>query len=268
MSSGKKRSQARPTTSSTSTRPTLLLRESVEPARWSPSTKSSSSGMTHSLAPLGQGRLVLAADRIVVRVGGLIDTGAIDPDGPITDIDLLAGHADDALDVRGRVAVSVGMEDDDVATRIVIEPRCDLVDEQVLALLQRIDHGALLHAEGLHDEGGDDQVQDHRQADGRDDLDDRVDGLRPLSRRFCFLDRRVVLVQAGIGLRGAAHVAEQGADGGDDRGEQRNLVDHAAVVAMFTAVPALLRVFNFMVMRAMDVKTVFRHFRLLRYCDR
>jgi hypothetical protein len=41
-----------------------------------------------------------------------------------------------------------------------------------------------------------------------------------------------------------------------DGGEHRNLVDHAAVLTMLAAMTTLLRVFQFVVVRAMHVKTM------------
>ena len=56
----------------------------------------------------------------------------------------------------------------------------------------------------------------------------------PLVRGFGLLDRRLVLVQAGVGLRQAAHVGEQRADGGDDRGRHREPPGHAVRLGLAT----------------------------------
>jgi hypothetical protein len=77
----------------------------------------------------------------------------------------------------------------------------------------------------------------------------------PLVGGFGLLDGGIVLVDAGVGLGGAAHVAEDGAHGGDDGGEHRDLVDHAARLPV-PAVAALLGMLEFVVVRAVNVKTV------------
>jgi hypothetical protein len=69
---------------------------------------------------------------------------------------------------------------------------------------------------------------------------------------FCLLNGCIVFVQTSRGLCGATHVAKDRTHGGDDGGEHRDLVGKA--VAM-----AFSRMFKFVVVWAVDVKTVFRH---------
>ena len=79
-------------------------------------------------------------------------------------IDRVAGDADDALDVgRSRRVLPARrrIEDDDVASMVVIEVGRELVDENVLTWHQRVLHGGLLDLVGLGDEELDDQEEDN-----------------------------------------------------------------------------------------------------------
>lgn len=49
---------------------------------------------------------------------------------------------------------------------------------------------------------------------------------------FGLLDRRLVLAQAGTGLRGAARVGEQRTDGGEYRADDGDLPGHAGGFAL------------------------------------
>ena len=109
VSSGKKLSQARPTTSSTSTRPTLARRESVEPPAVVP--KHEERALRH--VPLGgltrgQRGLVLSRGRVDVGVGILLEADAVDPDRAVLDLDVLAADPDDTLDEGRLVALAPG----------------------------------------------------------------------------------------------------------------------------------------------------------------
>ena len=115
-------------------------------------------------------------DRVPVRVVVLVEPDAVDPDRAVADLDVLTADGDDALDEGRLVALALGVEDDDVAPRVVVEARRELVDEQVLLGLEGVEHGLLLDAEGLDDERRDDEVEDDRETDRGDDLDDGIEG--------------------------------------------------------------------------------------------
>jgi len=88
----------------------------------------------------------------------------------------------------------------------------------------------------------------------------------PLVGGFGLLDGGVVLVDARVGLRGAAHVREDGAEGGDDGRAHGDLARHAhaagvlrcgvCVMALAVAVAARCGVFEFVIVRAVHVKAV------------
>ena len=80
------------------------------------------------------------------------------------------------------------------------------------------------------------------------------------NRKLGLLDRRFVLEQAGVGLRGAAHVAEQRTDGGEDGCHDGQLAG--------MRVSVLRRVLQFVVVRAVHVESMSRHFKLLVFCGR
>jgi len=79
----------------------------------------------------------------------------------------------------------------------------------------------------------------------------------PLVRCLGLLDGGIVLEQAGIGLGSAAHVGKDRPDGGDDRREHGDLVDHSRAdmipVAVMTAAARCM--LQFVIMRAMHVKS-------------
>ena len=110
-------------------------RESWDSTRWSPSTNSSPGGTTQVLwAGGGIGRLVLVDVRL--------DEGdAVDPDLAVMDRDGFAGQADHPLDERRRAAVleaGRGREHDHVAPVVVAEAGRQLVDQDVVAGLERM----------------------------------------------------------------------------------------------------------------------------------
>src|SRR3569623_699132 len=72
----------------------------------------------------------------------------------------------------------------------------------------------------------------------------------PLVRSFRLLDRGIVLEHRCVVLRGAAHVAEESADGRENRG------GHGVAVGKTVAVP-LCGVFELMVVRAVHMKAAF-----------
>ena len=100
---------------------------------------------------------------------------AVDVDeAVVTDLDLVAGLTDDALDERRvRLAPFLGrLEDDDVATVVGVEPRGELVDEHVLILFERPLHRLLLDLVRLSDEVLDDEEDQERQDERLDDLEE------------------------------------------------------------------------------------------------
>ena len=74
----------------------------------------------------------------------------------------------------------------------------------------------------------------------------------PLVRGRRLLDRRLVLVEQGVVLRVAAHVAEQGADGRQDGGQDRQ----ARGEAVATVVGDML---DFVIVRTVNMKAVTGH---------
>ena len=90
----------------------------------------------------------------------------------------LTGEADDALDIGGVVTAGGptlrGMEDHHVAPVEACEALGDLIDEHILSGLKRDPHRALLHAEGLGDEGLEKVEGDHGERDGLSDLNQEV----------------------------------------------------------------------------------------------
>ena len=115
-----------------------------------------------------------SADLIGVQVR-LVERDPVDIHQPvIADLDHVAGLADHALDEwRVRVAPLYGwLEDDDVTPVVGVEPRRQLVDEDVLALLQRPLHRLLLDLVGLCDEVLDDEEDQERQDERLDELEE------------------------------------------------------------------------------------------------
>ena len=68
------------------------------------------------------------------------------------------------------------LEDDDVAPRVVVEARRQLVDEDVLVGLERALHRLLLDPVGLGDERLDDEEDDEGEDERLDDLEEAPEG--------------------------------------------------------------------------------------------
>ena len=96
----------------------------------------------------------------------------------VADLDRVAALADDPLDERRLVVAPVGrrLEDDDVAALVLVEPRRQLVDEDVLLGLQGPLHRLLLDLVRLGDEVLDDDEDDEGQDEGLDDLEETPEG--------------------------------------------------------------------------------------------
>ena len=79
----------------------------------------------------------------------------------------------------------------------------------------------------------------------------------PLIGGLGLLDGRLVLEEPGFRLCEAAHVPENRADGRDDRGHNSELTRQAPRIVLSC-------VFQLVIMRAVDMKAVIRHFNFLR----
>jgi hypothetical protein len=126
----------------------------------------------------------------------LVDPLAVDEHVAAVERHRVARLADHALDVRRR-RWSLGVlnrvrarafaydrsEDDDVPTRVRVEARCELVDENVLVGQQRYFHALLLDAVGLGNEALDEPEDDDGQDEGLGNLDETAQRLAAHRRR-------------------------------------------------------------------------------------
>ena len=103
----------------------------------------------------------------------LLELDPVDVDEAILQLDLVAGHADDALDEwhGARRPARRRLEHDDVAVRVGVPARGQLVDEHVLLRDQGVLHRALLHLEGLGDEGLDSEEDEDREDESLEDFE-------------------------------------------------------------------------------------------------
>ena len=110
---------------------------------------------------------------------GLDQRDVVDVDQAVPHLDLVARHADHPLDERHRAPRPRRrwIEDDDVAVRIGIPVRRQLVHEHVLLRDQGVLHRALLHLEGLGDEGLDSEEDEDREDESLEDLEHSIRAL-------------------------------------------------------------------------------------------
>ena len=159
-------------------------RESAEAARWSPMTNRAPSGTSQLVAPPIEGS-VGSGDAAPLEEVRLVQLGAVDDDEAVLEIDPVAREADDPLDERRTLVGSPRgrwLEHDDVAPLVLRPSGRELVDEDVLVREERGHHRALLDAEGLGDEGVDDEEDQDGQDEGLDDLEETAERQAPLRR--------------------------------------------------------------------------------------
>ena len=182
--------------SSSSIGPTFSDRESCEPARLSPITKTWSSGTV--------GRAVLAAAvargddlRIEVRLDQL---DAVDEHDAVAHLDRLALQGDDPLDeiaLRGAVDL---VEHDDVTAVGIVQPVGQLVDEHPVAVVQRVVHRVPVDDEVGEHEGAHEEGDEQRHADDDDPVDEPAGPATGQARHGLFIR----LVEVGVDFVGVA----------------------------------------------------------------